>query len=95
MTLFCETKTISAKCSWTPEHGLMINFSDPSYLRSDCIVYDRSKHSLLAIVHEGEFLVGSIDASLTDHFETEGGILLTATHVNGTSLHRKVPISMH
>lgn len=95
MTLCCQTQTINAECSWTPEHGLMIKFSDPSYLRSDYIIYSRSNAALSVIVHEGEFLMGNIDDNLTDLFEREKGILLTAIHVNGTALHRKVPISIN
>lgn len=95
MSLFCETISINAKCKWSPNGGLSINFVDPSYLRSDSIVYDADNQSLVAIVHQNEFLIGRIDDSLADHFEIERSVSLIAQHVNGDHLQRKVNLSVH
>lgn len=57
-----------------------IDFFDPSYIRSDVIVIDRSDMSVHAVLHETSYFIGNLEEDLVLIFEEAAEARLSARH---------------
>ena len=85
------TEGISAHYSLNPQ-GLVITFSDPAYVRSDMIIFNRNDNSLHAVLNEGLHLIGHVQGDLRKAFAVKSEVLLTAPHYFSGTVKLKSPL---
>lgn len=75
------------------DHGLVrITFSDPAYVRSDVIIFNRKDSSLHAVVNEGLHLIGKVEGELCKIFAGASEVVLTAPHYFSGAISLKTPL---
>lgn len=75
------------------DHGLVrITFSDPAYVRSDVIIFNRKDCSLHAVLNEGLHLIARIDGDLTKTFASTSEVVLAAPHYYSGAINLKIPL---
>lgn len=75
------------------DHGLVrITFSDPAYVRSDVIIFNRVDCSLHAVLNEGLHLIGKVEGELTKTFAATSEVVLAAPHYYSGAIDLKTPL---
>ncbi len=84
--------TILQDFSRNPDGQLCIRFSDPAYVRSDVIIYDRKDNSVHAVLHEASHFVGYLPK------EFAGGglqdVVLSAPHYFTGTVNLRAKVSV-
>lgn len=71
-----------------------IKFSDPSYARSDVILFNPTCHSVHAVLHEGVFFLGRAPDDFVKELKTKNIVGLQAEHFSGKNVHLSVPVAI-
>ena len=71
-----------------------IHFFDPSYVRSETIVFEPETCRVHAVLHENLHFLGEIPKELGASFQNGGDILLSAPHYSGADVHMTAHISV-
>ncbi len=71
-----------------------IKFFDPSYVRSETIVFEPKTRKVHAVLHENLHFLGQISEELGASFQDNGSVLLSAAHYSGTSVEMTAHISV-
>ncbi|MCB9979340.1 MAG: hypothetical protein H6862_07045 [Rhodospirillales bacterium] len=69
-----------------------VAFSDPTFIRSDMIVVNRADHSVHAILHESDHLIGHVSPEMAEAMIRGGEVLLAAVHVHGHIVDLYAPV---
>ncbi len=77
---YAITEEIQAQVNLNDNGQACIVFSDPAYVRSEVIIFDRSDSSLHAVLHEKAHRIGRIGGELSRAFAEKSEITLSAPH---------------
>ncbi len=86
------TEGIPAHYSQNNQGQVCITFSDPAYVRSDMIIFNRNDNSLHAVVNEGLHLIGKVEGDLRQTFAAKSEVILSAPHYFSGSIKLKTPL---
>ncbi len=86
------TEGVPAHYSLNPQGQVCITFTDPAYVLSDTIIFDRRDSSLHAVLHESLHLIGRVEGELRKSFEAKSEVLLGAPHYFSGTLSLKTPL---
>lgn len=86
------TEGVPAHYSLNQQGQICITFSDPAYVRSDMIIFDRRDSSLHAVLNEGLHLIGHVEGDLTKSFAAKSEVWLTAPHYFTGTINLKTPL---
>ncbi|MGH1376488.1 MAG: hypothetical protein ACRBCK_09085 [Alphaproteobacteria bacterium] len=93
----CITKTQqSINASFDVDGGdgeASIKFSDPSYTRSEAILFNPICQSVHAVLHEGVFFVGRAPDHFVKELKTKNIVGLRANHFSGKDVCLSVPVT--
>lgn len=74
-------------------HGeVCIAFADPSYVRAEIIVLDRSCGAVHAVMYESDHLLGYVSGPMVEAFAAREEVLLTATRSDGSVFELSAPV---
>lgn len=63
--------------------GFSIRFFDPSYVRSETILYEKKTRQIHAILHENIHYIGIVPESMSNDLSHGGEVSLIADHYSG------------
>jgi hypothetical protein len=86
------TDGIPAHYSLNTQGQICITFSDPAYVRSDAIIFNRNDNSLHAVLNEGLHLIGNVEGDLRKSFAAKSEVVLSAPHYFSGSIKLKTPL---
>lgn len=86
------THGVPAHYSLNNAGQICITFSDPAYVRSEAIIFDRKDSSLHAVLNEGLHLIGTVEGDLTKIFAAKSEVVLSAPHFFSGTLNFKTPL---
>ncbi len=71
-----------------------ITFSDPSYARSDAILFNPTCKSVHAVLHEGVFFLGRAPDDFVKELKTKNIVGLQAEHFSEGSVRLSTPVAI-
>jgi hypothetical protein len=80
--------------SRNPDGRLCLHFSDPAYVSSELIIFDRKDSSIHAILHGTSHFVGLAGRDLAGSLKHNDAIILMAPHHYSGTLHLPSKISV-
>ncbi len=77
---------VEAKYSDLDIDDVVIELDDASYAKAEYVLYNATRQTLHAVMHEGAFLIGRVPDECSVKLSNNGNIILSARHYSGAML---------
>lgn len=88
-----DTRGVQARFSKNEQNQPVIEFFDPAYARAEVVLYDPASHEVHALLHEGQYKLGSVPQDLEAIFGSSDSIMLCANHYAGHKVNLRAKLS--
>lgn len=90
--VWSEQQTESAVFLKDKDNQISVEFSDPTYVRADRVLFDAATRGVHIVLHESIFAVGTVPEEMGKRFGADGGVMLYANHYAGNRVGLRAPV---